>query len=213
MQKVVIAGIFKDVQNYINALTAVGLEPVVTLEADNTDDYAGLLLPGGGDIDPALFGQENRGSENINTSLDKKQLSVFHRFNSDGKPILGICKGHQIINVALGGTIIQHLPTAEKHTAHDGDSVHELVCNPGNILYELYGQRFYTNSSHHQGLDRLGQGLSAVASSRDGVIEAVIHENGRILGLQWHPERMCYSKLREDTVDASGVFEWFKSIL
>ena len=213
MQKVVIAGIFKDVQNYINALTAVGLEPVVTLETDNTDDYAGLLLPGGGDIDPALFGQENRGSENINTSLDKKQLSVFHRFNSDGKPILGICKGHQIINVALGGTIIQHLPTAEKHTAYDGDSVHELVCSPGNILYELYGQRFYTNSSHHQGLDRLGQGLSAVASSRDGVIEAVIHENGRILGLQWHPERMCYSKLREDTVDASGVFEWFKSIL
>ena len=91
MLKVAIAGILKDVPNYINAIKAVGLEPVVTLEADNIVEYAGLLLPGGGDIEPSIYGQDNNGSESINKELDKKQLRLFHLFNSAEKPILGIC--------------------------------------------------------------------------------------------------------------------------
>lgn len=210
--KVALAGIAKNVKNYAAALAGVGLEPVVTLAAD-PGSFAALLLPGGGDIDPALFGQENRGSRDIDRPLDEAQLSMAGAFVRAGKPVLGICKGLQIINVYFGGTLIQHLSTAQAHTYHEADSIHGCVSLPGSDMARLYGRRYVVNSSHHQALGRMGEGLRVTAFAEDGTAESAAHDTLPVFGVQWHPERMCFAKARPDTADGAEVFRYFKSMM
>jgi putative glutamine amidotransferase len=211
--KVAIAGLPEGVKNYVAALEGVGLEPVVTLDMGAACACDGLLLPGGGDIDPALFGQENQGSQGIDRELDEKQLALARRFLADKKPILGICKGHQILNVALGGTLIQDLATAPAHRYNGQDSVHDCVSLEGSLLRRLYGRRYAVNSAHHQGLARLGQGLRVTSYAADGTVESVEHDTLPVLGVQFHPERMCFQKARPDTVDGALLFRWWKEQL
>jgi putative glutamine amidotransferase len=211
--KVAIGGLPEGVKNYVAALEGVGLEPVVTLDVSAACACAGLLLPGGGDIDPALFGQENQGSQDIDRLLDEKQLALARRFLADKKPVLGICKGHQILNVALGGTLIQDLATAPAHRYNGQDSVHACVSLEGSLLRRLYGRRYAVNSAHHQGLARLGQGLRVTSYAADGTVESVEHDTLPVLGVQFHPERMCFQKARPDTVDGALLFQWWKEQL
>lgn len=210
-----ILGYEKGVPNYIAALEAVGIEPVTTLDLEAAARCDGLLLPGGGDIDPARFGEEDRGSRDIDPALDAVQLAALDAFVRAGrKSVLGICRGHQVVNVYFGGGLVQDLPTAETHMAHDhADSVHPARTVPGSVLHRLYGRDMTVNSSHHQGLAAMGRGLRATAYAPDGVVEAAEHESLPILTVQFHPERMAFACARPDTADGRAVFEWFKSML
>ena len=214
MKTIALPGYEKNVKNYIAALEAMGMAPVITLDADEASRCDGLLLPGGGDVDPARFGQEDRGSRDIDPALDQAQLAVLDVFVRAKKPILGICRGHQVLNVYFGGDLVQDLPTAEEHMAHDhADSVHPISIAPDSLLHRLHGPRAAVNSSHHQGLDRIGKGLRVTAMAPDGVIEAVEHETLPILGVQFHPERMAFVHARPDTADGRAIFRWLKSLL
>lgn len=230
-RKVLVAGILKDVTNYIAALKGIDCEPVVALELPTGEglelsDFAGLLLPGGSDIDPALFGQENRGSRTIHRELDEKQLALARLFAEAGKPILGICKGCQVINVCFGGTLLQDLPNNVYHQwdrEREEDEHHGAIATGDNWISQLYGTGMVTiNSAHHQALDRLGAGLMVCQKSDDGVIEAICHETKPIFATQWHPERMTrqWKENHPDTVtartacvDGGLVFQHFLQLL
>lgn len=201
-------------ENYLAALTACGMEVVQSLDLSLAMQCDGLLLHGGGDADPALYGQENMGSHPPDKARDEDELELFALFRALNRPILGICRGHQMINIALGGTLIQDLPD-ERHRQDERtkiDRIH-LVTVTHPLLRDLYGDSFTANSSHHQAIDRLGEGLMPTCISDDGVVEGIIHENGQIIGVQFHPERMAFARRREDTADGEGIFRLFEQLL
>lgn len=201
-------------ENYRAALSAVGVEAVRSLDLTLAPSCDGLLLPGGGDADPALYGQEDRGSNPPDPDRDRDELELFALFRAMNKPILGICRGHQMINIALGGTLIQDLPD-ERHRhdkERDDDRIHR-VTTTHPLLADLYGDSFVSNSSHHQAVDRLGEGLSITCVSDDGVVEGIVHESGRILGVQFHPERMAFALRRGDADDGAPIFRLFADML
>ena len=211
--KVAAAGQEKYLKNYIAALKGVGLEPVITLDPAEAGALDGLLLPGGGDIEPALYGEEDQGSAYIDRALDEAQLAMTGAFLRAGKPILAICKGMQLVNVYFGGGIIQHLATTPLHRVEGTDAVHPCLSLPGSEMEKLYGRRYTVNSVHHQAVGRLGRDLAALSFSPDGAVEALEHRNYPLLAVQWHPERMCFGKARPDTVDGTAVFLRFRSLL
>ena len=174
--------------HYIRALKAVGAEPWIAAADTELEAFDGLILCGGGDPEPALFGQKNQGSYGISRERDRLELSCIHHFLKEKKPILGICRGNQMLNVAFGGSLIQHLPNAQQHLAPGRDVWHELRTD--GTLKRLYGTRLQANSSHHQAVDRVGRGLRVVALSPDGVVEGLEHQSLPVLGVQFHPERM-----------------------
>jgi len=198
--------------NYTNAVTQSGAIAIAGQLPEVSVDYDGLLLCGGADVDPVHYGQPIAGSVNINPDRDANDLALARAFIAAGKPILGICRGHQVLNIALGGTLHQHIPTAEKHRG-PGDAVHEVIAEEPSLFTRLYGSRFCTNSSHHQALDRLGEGLRVLLRCpEDGTVEAVCHASLPILGVQFHPERMCLSHARADTVNGFPIFRWFTAL-
>lgn len=200
------------VQNYLDALIRLGAEPVIVDGSCQVERYDGLLLPGGGDVNPARFGQNNCQSEEIDDVLDALQLGVLDRFVEAQRPVLGICRGHQVINVYFGGDLIQDLGS-EKNARHrrcaGGDRVHRTTAVEDSWLAKLYGTEIVTNSAHHQGLGKIGRGLSVIQWSKDGVAEGMVHEMLPVISVQWHPERMCFAHEREDTVDGSRVLQYF----
>ena len=211
MKTAAIAGYERNVPNYAAALEAAGIRPLVTLDPETAARCDGLLLPGGGDIDPARFGEEDRGSRDIDRYLDGVQMEILDAFVRAGKPVLGICRGHQVVNVYFGGGLVQDLPTAEAHMAHDHtDGVHPVKNAPGSILCRLYGPDMAVNSSHHQGLGAMGRGLRTVCRAPDGVVEGAEHVSLPILTVQFHPERMAFRFARPDTADGEGIFRWFR---
>lgn len=197
--------------NYCAAVREAGGEPLARYCPAPDLSCGGLVLCGGGDIESALFGQEDRGSQPPDRERDRAELALFRAFFQAGKPILGICRGMQLINVALGGTLIQDLPPEQRarHTAAEGDLVHTVLAQPDTLLYRLYGPSFQVNSAHHQAVDRLGEGLRVTARSEEGFPEAVDWVARRIMAFQFHPERMSFGKLRPDTIDAGDIFRIF----
>lgn len=187
---VAIVGRSKDTVNYENALKQLNIPSVTTLSTGEAKACRGLLLPGGGDITPAFFGQKNAGSRNIDTELDILQLQALEYAVRSGIPVLGICKGMQVINVFFGGTILQHMPLSETHAYKDGDSYHDTNILPGTPLFSLYGSSLRVNSAHHQCVDIIGRELSIIQTAVDGTPEALCHSSLPILGVQWHPERL-----------------------
>ena len=211
MKRVFLRGTAETFHNYIAALQAVGVEPVASMDLTLAADCDGLLVPGGADVDPVHYGQENTASVGIDPDRDRDELLLIRQFLAMEKPILGICRGHQILNIALGGDLIQDLPGHRQRP--DGiDEVHPvLVEHP--FLRALYGERFISNSAHHQAIGRLGQGLTVTCRSEEGIIEGVVHENGRVFGLQFHPERMAFANRRTDADDGEPIFRTFAAML
>ena len=194
---------------YEDAVTACGGEPVCLMYPEISTEYDGLLLCGGGDIDPVRYGQENIGSKNIVSERDENEIALAKAFIAAGKPVLGICRGHQLINVVLGGTLHQHVSTAEDHSA-PGDAVHTVTAVGESYLSECYGEHFFVNSAHHQAIDVLGEGLRVtLISDSDNIVEAVEHETLPVFGVQWHPERIMLSYIREEAVDGTDVIKHF----
>ena len=208
---IAIVGRQKDTLRYEMTLKRLSLSYKTTLSISDCQSLDGLLLPGGGDITPAFFGQQKAGSGNIDTELDIIQLQALEQAVRYRKPVLGICKGLQIINVFFGGTIIQHMKQADLHCYRDGDQYHDTTILPDSFLYRIYGDRLLVNSAHHQCIDRLGNQLCTVQYARDMpristqktdagmpvdmdtpslVTEGLCHKTLPIYGVQWHPERL-----------------------
>ncbi len=189
--KIAIVGRRPDTGNYAAYAQALGLIPVVTLDPGVASRCGCVLLPGGGDITPAFFGEQNRGSRSIDTELDIIQLQVLDLCVRERIPLLGICKGIQVINVGFGGTLYQDLPTASLHRYQGCDQYHETLIERDSWLFRLYGGRATVNSAHHQAIRKLGSGLDTVQRcAEDGCVEAIAHRELPILGVQWHPERL-----------------------
>lgn len=197
--------------NYCAALVCLGAVPAAGYCPEPDLRCDGLLLCGGGDLDSALFGQENQGSDPPDHRRDRAELALFQAFFQAGKPILGICRGMQVINVALGGGLIQDLPSASLpfHGRAGRDLVHPVRAEEGSLLHRLYGPVFPVNSTHHQAVGCLGSGLRAIAWAESGFAEAVDYPGRPILGVQFHPERMSFALRRADTVDGAGIFRTF----
>lgn len=203
-------------KNYIAALRASGMECVLSGDAGTSASCGALLLMGGGDMDPSLFGEENRGSRFISRRRDDAEIELVRLFVSRKAPILGICRGLQVLNVFFGGGLIQDIPTAAAHKGYydaggvNCDRVHDIRAS--GFLSELYGPRFAVNSSHHQAAGRVGAELTVAARADDGVVEALIHDSLPIIAVQWHPERMTGERRRDDTVDGAEVFSYFRKL-
>lgn len=201
------------IENYMAAVAAAGGEPVAAYcpAPDLTCD--GLLLCGGGDIDCALYGQEDQGSQPPDRARDEAETALFRAFYGAGKPILGICRGMQMINIMLGGTMIQDMPARQQifHSGPDGDRFHPVRTLEGSPLDSMFGPLFHSNSHHHQAVDRLGEGLRVIAWSESGVPEGLDLPGYPLLGVQFHPERMCCSFLRPETADGTPIFQWLVS--
>lgn len=189
--KVGIVGRKKDTGNYEAFLDRHQVPYLTSLSVCDLAACQGLIFPGGGDITPAFFGEKDRGSRSIDTELDILQLQALEYGIQRRIPILGICKGMQIVNVGLEGSVIQDLPTADYHRYLGADQYHEAHNLPGSFLHRLYGETMVVNSAHHQGLGRLGKGLQVVSRCPlDQCIEGICHESLPVLGVQWHPERL-----------------------
>lgn len=211
--KIAIVGRTADLGNYVKYVESGSLEPVPTLNMGEIAYCDGLLLPGGGDITPAFFGEKNNGSRNIDTELDILQLQAFELAMRKSMPVLGICKGMQIINVGLGGTLIQDMTPASCaiHRYEDGDKYHASVIEKDTCLYTLYGEKATINSAHHQSIKKLGEGLRAIQwCPEDQCIEALCHEILPVLGLQWHPERIQKAKT---TLSGGPLLSYFASLI
>lgn len=207
--KIGIVGRKKDTGRYEQFLTAMNIPYITSLSIGNLSTCQALLFPGGGDITPRLFGENNHGSRNIDTELDILQLQAFQYALWQHLPVLGICKGMQLINVALGGTITQDLDTSDIHTSIDTDMYHDTVTEPGSFLHTLYGTQFITNSRHHQAVNRLGNRLLPVQwCLADHCIEAIEHATLPVFGVQWHPERLNST---QTSISGIPLFSYFLS--
>lgn len=165
-------------------------------------DYAALLLPGGGDVHPARYGAlPHPAVDGVNEARDELETELLRAFMEVRRPVLGICRGIQLFNVALGGGLIQHIPDVlspeeERHAREDStDSVHPLSVVSDSRLGRALASVTLSNSAHHQAVDpaRLGRGLRVTAWSAGGIVEAVesLDPHLALSAVQWHPERMA----------------------
>ena len=152
----------------------------------------GLLLPGGGDMDPKFYGQERiPACGEPNLLRDAAEPLLLRAFLAADKPVLGICRGIQVMNAVLGGDLYQDIKPFE-HLPHNGHwaKVHTVTVRRGTLLSRILGQdTVLVNSQHHQAVDRVAPGFTLAALSEDGIVEAIEKPNARFcLGVQWHPE-------------------------
>ena len=200
-------------ENYVNALRALGAEVEARCLPNADTNYDGLVLAGGADIDPTRYGEAIDGSLGIDYERDRAEFALIDAYFKAGKPILGICRGHQLINVYFGGTLYQDMPVAALHKRQNGaDSAHEITARADSVVGKLYGEHFFVNSAHHQAVKALGADLVASAYAEGGYIEAIEHCARPIFGVQWHPERMCFEHAREDTVSGADLLKYFIEI-
>ena len=162
------------------------------------DRFDGFLFSGGADLDPARYGQAPAGSRGVSPRRDAFELALLEGALKRRKPVFAICRGLQLVNVALGGTLIQDLALAGGPAAHptcnvpSGRRIHRVDLGPGSLSASLLGTSFEANSLHHQGADRIGEGLRVAGRASDGVVE-VLEGPGPsfLLGVQWHPESLA----------------------
>jgi putative glutamine amidotransferase len=209
-------------RNYVDAVHRAGgfalmLPPDPRLVEDPgeaLDLIDGLVLAGGADIDPGSYGQDTH-PETVGTvpERDVFEIALVRAAIERDLPVLGICRGMQLINVALGGTLLQHLPERFGHQEHrrvagsfDGAD-HDVDLTGGTLAQRVTGEAHHvTKSHHHQGIDRLGEGLEVGGVSvLDGLPEAIELPGKRfVLGVQWHPEADATSPVLAALVDAAS---------
>ena len=213
MPKILLSTAVKN-QNYVDAVEKLGGIAVAQYLPAYDSTCDGLILCGGSDISPDYYGEEINGSVNIDDARDKAEMELIRQFVEAGKPILGICRGCQILNVYFGGSLYQHITNAKDHASNaDYDLIHPVTAVQGSLLGCLYGTEFTVNSYHHQAVKILGKGFRiTMTSGPEQIVEAIEHETLPIFAVQWHPERMCFANKREDTVDGAEIFKYFLSL-
>jgi putative glutamine amidotransferase len=201
-------------QQYVRVLSGSGAIPWIIpllLEDEATlraiyDQIDGVFLAGGVDVEPSAYGEHRSDwCGPSDPARDAVERSLLHWAAIDKKPVLGVCRGVQMINVAFGGTLMQDIehdrPQSVKHDYFPQQGfndramlVHAVRTEPGSRLYDLLGESVSVNSLHHQGIKQLADGLVATAAAPDGVIEGVEGANGQfLLGVQWHPEELVHA--------------------
>lgn len=199
-----------NLQYYIDAVNGVGAEADARYLPTIDTSYDGLILCGGDDIHPSRYGEEINGAVNIDSDRDEAEFALLKAYVDAGKPVLGICRGMQLINIFFGGSLHQDLPEACLHTNQTKFYLaHTVTAKADSILGEIYGTSFVVNSAHHQAIKQLGNGLCPTAFWQDKYIEAVEHMSLPIFGVQWHPERMCFGEKRADTIDGADTIRKF----
>lgn len=196
--------------SYANILHGVGATAVyLPYDFDDWDILDGVLFCGGGDIMPnrGAYDEEDGGeAQNLCDARDEFETRLFHAANAREMPILGICRGCQLINYIYGGKIVKDMASfgyEENHRCSPfGVTLHTVIPVEGSLVEKLLGGPREAASFHHQCVKTPGRGLKVTATSPEGVIEAIEHENGRILGLQFHPERLGWTE----------PFEWFVNL-
>ena len=190
---------------YVTALENAGLIPLIVPPLANADaasaildSVAGLVLTGGEDVDPARYGEKRHEKvRSVNPARDATEAALIKEAKERGTPVLAICRGIQILNVALGGTLVQDIPSqCETKIAHDEESArdsrtHEISVEPGSLIATAVGTEHLTvNSFHHQSVKRVADGMRVTARSPDGIIEGIesTDEDWWVMAVQWHPE-------------------------
>jgi putative glutamine amidotransferase len=184
---------------YVQAVERAGGRPLLVPPSENgleetLDALDGLLFSGGADLDPDLYGAERHpATDGVRADRDRAELALLQAALERDMPVLAVCRGSQVFNVALGGDLVQHLPEVvgdEKHKHTPGVFAdHDVEVKAGTRLQQLVGDRAPVKSHHHQGYGRLGEGLVESARAEDGTIEAFEDPSRRFaLGVLWHPE-------------------------
>jgi len=166
----------------------------------------GLLLPGGWDVDPSLYGEKKDEKVGpIDRDLDDTELLMFKQARERELPVLGICRGQQVINVAMGGSLVQHLEAHDIRTHGRNHLAHTIEVEPASELGQAAGEhKIRVNSFHHQAVKQLAPGLHQSATGEDGTVEGVESDDGLIVAVQCHPE-----ELTTDLPWARHLFERF----
>ena len=188
-----------DIINELGALPVVLPDVPGAKGEDYVDLFDALIIPGGPDADPTFYGEEpSRHIGSTNYKRDVFEAELFKAFYKAGKPIFGICRGCQFINILMGGSVYQDLAAdnPDSYIRHsqgaDGSypPTHHVEVAKGSSLYKSLGATAYVNSRHHQGIKKVGEGLTVTAKAADGVVEAIETADGQIVAVQWHPENM-----------------------
>ncbi len=206
-------------KHYVRKVIEAGGVPVIlpsTADPSVIEVYQttchGLLLAGGGDVDPVQWGEEPHPELGpVDPERDEFELSLVRWAQKEDIPVLGICRGAQVINVAFGGSLVQHLTAEICHfqKAPPNHPFHDILLVKGTKLHGILGlEKLRVNSYHHQAVREPGRGLVVSATARDGTVEAVESLSNRfIVGVQWHPELMtdeASASLFQALVDAAG---------
>jgi putative glutamine amidotransferase len=192
---------------YGRAVEAAGAEAVyLPIGATSIAGLDGLLLPGGWDVDPARYGEKPDDKVgDIDPELDETEIRLFKEARERGLPVLGICRGQQVINVAMGGSLIQHLEGHEVRAFGRKHLAHAAAVDPASELGQAAGGReIQVNSLHHQAVRSVASGLKQTATGDDGTIEGLESDDGLIVAVQCHPE-----ELTGDLPWATKLFERF----
>ena len=196
-------------QTYRDALEEQGAVVVIlgqtqppSVIQERLESLNGVLLPGGIDVDPCFYGEERDPKlEDTEAALDQFEFRVLDHARSNGLPVLGICRGHQLLNVYYGGSLIQDIPSRHKSEVevkhrytpwNHPDAKHLIMIEEGSMLHDLLGvKEIETNTIHHQAVKQLADGFKITARSADGIVEAMESKGSVfIMGVQFHPERM-----------------------
>lgn len=204
-------------QNYAEAVVQAGGLAVLVCSgqreslAELSQRAQGLFLTGGEDLDPQRYGQKNTGlCSPPDLWRDSLEWSLCWQFVRQKKPVFGVCRGMQMINVFFGGTLTQDLQE-DRGLAHPYHSIHSVECIEGSQLEQLFGASFLVNSYHHQAVQTLGAGLISTAATQNGdIVEALEHKTLPVLGVQWHPERMTGDqRMDREGPDMGCLFQRF----
>lgn len=198
------------------------LQPREVNLADYAQQLDGLVLQGGNDIAPQTYGEQPLHVDWSGDRIrDRYEIELFKAFVAAGKPVIGICRGCQLINVALGGTLYQDIPTQRPDAPGHRDMAlydaqfHDIALLPGSRLSQLYGgaTRGEVNSIHHQAVKDLGRNLVVEAQGLDdGIVEAIRWQGpGYVFGMQWHPEFMAQQPARPRQLDGEPILHEFLS--
>jgi putative glutamine amidotransferase len=183
------------VSDYARAITAAGGLPVHLPQHVDPRDYAGrldgLMLSGGADVDPVRYGARvDPATGPVEDERDRAELGLIEVAVAEGLPVLGICRGLQLLNVWAGGTLHQHVPAHARYDVAPGDETDTVVVEPDSRLGAMYGATVAVNSLHHQTVDSVADGWLVTARSGDGTVEALEWPGHDVLAVQWHPELM-----------------------
>ena len=195
---------------YVSALESAGLIPLIVPPLSGADaasavldSVAGLVLTGGEDVDPARYGEKRHEKVlSVSAARDTTETALIKAAQERGMPVLAICRGIQILNVALGGSLVQDIASqCETKIEHDESSArnsrtHQVSVEPGSLIAKAMGTEHLTvNSFHHQSVKRVADGMRATAWSPDGIIEGLesTDDNWWVMAVQWHPEEMTES--------------------